>query len=54
MTYVIGYVLTEDGNKNCLKRTGVDASMVKCDKGYSGLALQCKQQIGGRKQIGDR
>jgi hypothetical protein len=37
-----GYVLTEDGNKNCLKRVGNTATMIKCDKGYSGLSLQCK------------
>ena len=37
-----GYVLTEDGNKNCLKRIGDTATMIKCDKGYSGLSLQCK------------
>ena len=37
-----GYVLTEDGNKNCLKRVGDKATMIKCDKGYSGLSLQCK------------
>ena len=36
-----GYVLTEDGNKNCLKRVGDKATMIKCDKGYSGLSLQC-------------
>lgn len=37
-----GYVLTEGGNKNCLKREGTKASLVKCDKGYSGFNLQCK------------
>ena len=37
-----GYVLTEDGNKNCLKRVGDKATMIKCDKGYSGISLQCK------------
>mmetsp|Transcript_357 Transcript_357/g.616 ORF Transcript_357/g.616 Transcript_357/m.616 type:complete len:853 (+) Transcript_357:60-2618(+) len=35
-----GYVLTEDGNKNCLKRKGTEATMVRCDQGYSGLTLQ--------------
>lgn len=39
---LVGYVLTEDGNKNCLKRKGITAMMIKCDKGYSGLSLQCK------------
>ena len=37
-----GYVLTEDGNINCLKRVGDKATMIKCDKGYTGLSLQCK------------
>jgi hypothetical protein len=37
-----GYVLTEDGNKNCIKRVGDTATMIKCDKGYSGISLQCK------------
>eukprot|EP01031_Cornospumella_fuschlensis_P044413 gene44413-54314_t len=35
-----GYVLTEDGNKNCLKRVGDTATMIKCDSGYSALNLQ--------------
>ena len=35
-----GYVLTEDGNKNCLKRTGDKVSTIKCDKGYTGVSLQ--------------
>lgn len=35
-----GYVLTEDKNKHCLKRTGDTASMIKCDKGYSSFSLQ--------------
>eukprot|EP01041_Mallomonas_annulata_P003068 gene3068-6016_t len=35
-----GYVLTEDGNKNCIKRTGDLANVIKCDKGYSRLTLQ--------------
>lgn len=35
-----GYVLTEDGNKHCLKRVGDRATTIKCDKGYSGLSLQ--------------
>jgi len=36
-----GYILTEDNNKYCLKRFGNEARMIKCDKGYSGLSLQC-------------
>ena len=36
-----GYVLTEDSNKFCIKRKGENAVMIKCDKGYSGLSLQC-------------
>lgn len=40
-----GYVLTEDSNKFCLKRKGDKASMVKCDKGYSSLVLQCKETL---------
>ncbi len=39
---VAGYVLTENSNLNCLKRRGEEAVMVKCDKGYSTLSLQCK------------
>lgn len=35
-----GYVLTEDKNKFCLKRTGDTAAMIKCDKGYSSFSLQ--------------
>jgi serine/threonine-protein phosphatase 6 regulatory ankyrin repeat subunit B len=35
-----GYVLTEDGNKNCLKRVGDKATTIKCDKGYTGVSLQ--------------
>lgn len=35
-----GYVLTEDSNKNCIKRTGETVSVIKCDKGYSRLTLQ--------------
>lgn len=35
-----GYVLTQDGNKNCVKRKGDKAILIKCDKGYSGLQLQ--------------
>jgi len=35
-----GYVLTEGGNKNCLKRNGDKTSVVKCDKGYLGLQLK--------------
>ena len=35
-----GYVLTEDGNKNCLKRVGDKATTIKCDKGYTGISLQ--------------
>jgi len=35
-----GYVLTEGGNKNCLKRNGEKTSVVKCDKGYLGLQLK--------------
>ncbi len=37
-----GYVLTEDNNKNCVKRVGDKAVVNKCQKGYSGLALHCK------------
>ncbi|RYG67307.1 hypothetical protein EON64_07725, partial [archaeon] len=37
-----GYVLTEDGNKYCLKRVGDTASIVKCDLGYSAVNLQCR------------
>lgn len=38
-----GYVLTEDNNKNCLKRDkGDKATVIKCLKGYSTLSLQCK------------
>ena len=40
-----GYVLTEDGNKNCIKRVGDKATMIKCDKGYSGISLQCKLSL---------
>lgn len=35
-----GYVLTENNNEFCVKRTGDVASVVKCDKGYSGFNLQ--------------
>ena len=35
-----GYVLTEDGNKNCVKRIGEKVSTIKCDKGYSAVSLQ--------------
>lgn len=35
-----GYVLTESSNKNCIKRDGVRATLIKCDKGYSGFNLQ--------------
>eukprot|EP01035_Chromulina_nebulosa_P017130 gene17130-22644_t len=35
-----GYVLTEDGNKFCIKRDGIHALVNKCDKGYSALTLQ--------------
>lgn len=37
-----GYFLTEDGNKNCIKRVGDKAMVMKCDKGSSSLSLQCK------------
>jgi hypothetical protein len=37
-----GYVLTEDNNKNCVKRVGDKAVVNKCQQGYSGLALHCK------------
>ena len=37
-----GYVLTEDNNKNCVKRNGEKAVVNKCLKGYSGLSLHCK------------
>ena len=37
-----GYVLTEDDNKNCVKRDGDSAVVNKCIKGYSGLSLHCK------------
>lgn len=35
-----GYVLTEDGNKNCVKRVGEKVSTIKCDKGYTAVSLQ--------------
>ena len=35
-----GYVLTENNNKNCLKRLDDEATVIKCTKGYSGLSLQ--------------
>jgi hypothetical protein len=37
-----GYALTEDGSKNCLKRKGNEATMIRCEKGYSQISLQCK------------
>ena len=36
-----GYFLTEDQNKNCLKRVGDKAMVMKCDKGSTGMSLQC-------------
>lgn len=36
-----GFILTQDGNKNCLKRVGENAMVMKCDKGSSRLSLQC-------------
>ena len=36
-----GYALTEDGSKNCLKRKGSEATMIRCEKGYSHITLQC-------------
>ena len=39
--FIEGYVLTEDGNKNCIKRVGDLATFIKCDKGYSTVQLQC-------------
>lgn len=38
----LGYALTEDGSKNCLKRKGNEATMIRCEKGYSQINLQCK------------
>jgi len=37
-----GYFLTEDSNKNCIKRVGDKATVIKCDKGSSSMSLQCK------------
>ena len=35
-----GYILTENGNRNCLKKSGTDATLVKCDQGFSHVLLQ--------------
>lgn len=35
-----GYVLSEDGGKNCMHRDGTKAKMVKCDDGYTAMTLQ--------------
>ena len=35
-----GFALTEDNNKNCLKKVGTDATFIKCDKGFSQVSLQ--------------
>ena len=36
-----GYVLTQESNKNCIKREGDKLMVIKCDKGYSAFTLQC-------------
>lgn len=38
----LGYFLTEDNNKNCVKRVGDKAMVMKCDKGSSSMSLQCE------------
>lgn len=43
-----GYFLTEDGNKNCIKRVGDKAMVMKCDKGSSSLSLQCESPMSPR------
>jgi len=35
-----GYVLSEDGGKNCVSRDGAKAKMGKCDAGYTAMTLQ--------------
>ena len=35
-----GYVLSEDGGKNCLTRDEKKAKMGKCDDGYTAMTLQ--------------
>ena len=35
-----GYVLSEDGGKNCMHRDGANAKMVKCDDSYTAMTLQ--------------
>jgi hypothetical protein len=35
-----GYVMTQDGSKNCLKRDGAAASMIKCSLGYTSVSLE--------------
>ena len=37
----LGYFLTEDNNKNCIKRVGEKAVVMKCEKGSSSMSLQC-------------
>ena len=35
-----GFALTQDNNKNCLKKEGTNATFIKCDKGFSHVSLQ--------------
>lgn len=38
----LGYFLTQDSNKNCIKKVGDNAVVMTCDKGSSSMSLQCK------------